>query len=314
MVSYHAPNVSGGIVAEGEMTLPKLRSGSITVIGDLAMDVTARVPIAFGDITRDTMCPAAVTVAVGGSAANFAVAAAGLFVKVHLITAVGMDSAGEWLIHAIEGARVEVHAQQIASRPTRVVMVIRDGGPRHGTRLMVPGKEVANTELTKDVMARLEPIISNTDLLMVDGYSLLAEPRRSASLHGMHMARDADAEVAVDIVPHNLYTRWSVAELMAVTNLSTIVISEVDTLLGFMGSPPLSEPTEDAAATTIGALREMLGPKMMSLRFGVGNIDQSLLVRQDGTYEHTWNGYINAPDTAGFGDRLSAREMLFFMH
>jgi sugar/nucleoside kinase (ribokinase family) len=295
------------------MTQPTLHPGSITAIGDLAMDVTARVPLAFGDIARDIMCPAAVTVAVGGSAANFAVAAAGSFVKVDLITAVGQDSVGDWLIRAVESAHVDVHAQRIASRSTRVVMVIRDGSPGHGTRLMIPGNDVANTELTKDNMAMLESVISNTDLLMVDGYSLLAEPRRTAALYGMRMARDADAKVAVDIVPHNLYTHWSAAELMAVTDLSTIVIGEVNTLLGFMGLPPLSEPTERAAAATIGALRDMFGPKMMSLRFGIGNIDQSLLVRQDGTYEHTWNGYVNAPDAAGFGDRLSAREMLFFM-
>jgi hypothetical protein len=46
------------------------------------------------------------------------------------------------------------------------------------------------------------------------------------------------------------------------------------------------------------------------LRYGVGRIDRSLVVWRDGSTRLRGTGYTDIADPAGFGDRLTAAELV----
>lgn len=138
------------------------------VVGDLLEDVVVRLA---EPTRRGADAPAVITRRRGGSAANVAVAAAGLGAPVRLVTAVGDDPLGRSLTAAAEAAGVEVRARRTA-RTGSVVVVVEPGGER----TMYPDRAAA-----ADV--RLDPVDGDgLSLLHVPAYGLLPLPGHPGAL------------------------------------------------------------------------------------------------------------------------------------
>ncbi len=158
----------------------------ITTLGDLLLDVIAHLDeeVVPGD---DRM--ATTRVGAGGQAANVAAWAASLGAETRLVTKRGADAAGELVADELRGHGVEV-VGPVDGR-TGVVIAIAAAGDR----TMVSDRGSAPA-LEPD---ELEPAWFRCDALHVSGYALLLEPAASAAARAVALAREAGAQVSLDL-------------------------------------------------------------------------------------------------------------------
>ncbi len=76
----------------------------VVVVGDVVVEVSARIETSFTALSQDCLQYAPVQFAVGGSAANFALAAAQHDCEVVLAGAIGTDALGEVVLSTLERA------------------------------------------------------------------------------------------------------------------------------------------------------------------------------------------------------------------
>jgi sugar/nucleoside kinase (ribokinase family) len=161
----------------------------VVVVGDLMTDTVARAafPLAKGSDT-----PAAVTMHGGGSGANVAAWLAVEGVEVSFAGRRGSDIAGRNRDMELMGYGIDARLVMDAERPTGtcVVMVTHKGDR---TLLSDPGANAAL--LPEDIPPDL---FSPGSHLHVSGYSLLNEGSRTAALHALGMARNAQMSISVD--------------------------------------------------------------------------------------------------------------------
>ncbi|WP_329391662.1 carbohydrate kinase family protein [Streptomyces sp. NBC_01716] len=282
----------------------------ITVLGDVNLEVTGVIAPRFGALTGDHLTSAPLKVHVGGTAANFAIAARAHFRRVRLVGVVGTDEQGSWAESALRSCGVDTRLFRSPGRPTGTVVAIRDGGTQQGSRLMIASPGSANSALTSDHIASNGDVLADTDFIVADGYSLLSEPRRSAVLEAMRRGSRAGAHVVLDLVPHHLETLISHEELRVWLTYASIVVCEAATARGLLGLPLPSGPLQlPAARETAEQLARAFPGRAFLLRFGFANIDQSLIRHPDGESTHHFTGFSEATDTYAFGDRLTAREI-----
>jgi ribokinase len=160
----------------------------VCTLGDLLIDVIVRAPepLAAG---ADT--PVETRVATGGQAANVASWVVELGAEARFVGKRAGDPAGELARSLLERRGVEV-AGPVVGGPTGVVVAFV--GP-DGERSMATDRGVA-PELRAD---ELEAEWFACERLHVSGYGLLADPIGEAALAAARLAREAGAEVSVDL-------------------------------------------------------------------------------------------------------------------
>ncbi len=156
-------------------------------LGDLLEDVVVH---RRSGVRTDTDTPCAILRRRGGSAANAAVAAAGVLGpgRVRFFGQVGADPLGDRLLDELAAGGVEP-------------CVRRDG--RTGTVVVLTGADGERTMLTdRGACAELDgfeaPWLEDLAILHVAGYSLLEDPLASAARRMIRAVRDAGGIVSVD--------------------------------------------------------------------------------------------------------------------
>lgn len=132
----------------------------------------------------------------GGCPTNISVGARRLGLRTALLTAVGVDPVGDFIVHAL--AREQVETRYIPRKPGRrssaVVLGIE---PPDRFPLVYYRDNCADIELTIDDV--LAAPIAGARCLLISGTGLSKEPSRSATLFAAEQARRAGAEVALDL-------------------------------------------------------------------------------------------------------------------
>ncbi|HWQ15469.1 MAG TPA: 5-dehydro-2-deoxygluconokinase [Roseiflexaceae bacterium] len=162
---------------------------------------------------------------VGGCPTNIAVGARRLGLRTALLTAVGQDPVGDFILHFLNGEGVETRyiPRKPGRRSSAVVLGIE---PPDRFPLTYYRDNCADIELTiDDVLAA--PVASSRALL-ISGTGLSKEPSRSATLFAAELARRAGVTVALDI--DFRADQWHDARAFGVTLRSAMRL--VDIVLG----------------------------------------------------------------------------------
>ena len=133
---------------------------------------------------------------VGGCPTNIAVGVRRLGLKSSLLTAVGDDQVGDFVLNFLESEQVDVSAtpRKPGHRTSAVILSIL---PPDSFPLTFYRDNCADRELTVADVERAP--IADASLLVVTGTGLSHDPARCATLHGASMAKAAGNRVLVDI-------------------------------------------------------------------------------------------------------------------
>jgi 5-dehydro-2-deoxygluconokinase len=133
---------------------------------------------------------------VGGCPTNISVGTRRLGLRVALLTALGEDKVGDFILHFLrkEGVETRFIQRKPGRRTSAVVLGIE---PPDRFPLVYYRDNCADIELTIDDV--LAAPIAASRVLLISGTGLSKEPSRSATLYAAELARQAGVTVALDI-------------------------------------------------------------------------------------------------------------------
>jgi sugar/nucleoside kinase (ribokinase family) len=175
----------------------------VCTLGDLLLDVVVKLakPLAEGDDTR-----AETRVGAGGQAANVAAWAAALGAEARFVGKRGADASGELVEDDLLRRAVDVLGPPPTGRNGVVVSLVE----LDGSRTMVSDRGVA-PQLEPD---EIRPEwFDRADWLHLSGYSLMREPIGSAAERAAELAREASANVSVDLSSVNVIREFGAKRL-----------------------------------------------------------------------------------------------------
>ncbi len=260
------------------------RDGAV-VLGDLLLDV---VLAPAGPLEHATDVPGRVVLRQGGSAATTARWLARLGTPTTLVTAVGRDAIGRALVDEIECTMLTVRARWVPKLPTGRIGVLVEPS---GERSFVADRGAADGLEAEDVRPRW---FRTARLLHLPAYSLLTDPLRQAATRAVQLARDAGAQVSVDLA--------STGPLLAVGR--SVALERLDAVSPdvLFGTQPEAEAL--LAAAPIEVLLE-LAPVVVLKRGQQGAL---ILARSlpEQRLEARPTRILPSPDTTGAGDAFDA--------
>ncbi len=133
---------------------------------------------------------------VGGSPLNIAVACSRLGVNASLLTAVGNDKVGEFIINFLKNEGVNTHCIPVknSSRSSAVLLGIE---PPDKFPLVYYRDNAADSQVTIDDVINAN--IQDYKILLINGTALNMEPTRSATFYAAEVAEKINVQVVFDL-------------------------------------------------------------------------------------------------------------------
>lgn len=175
----------------------------IVVLGDLNLDVLARLP---GRLPPDGEVRSVVRAAPGGSAGNFARAAACEGAEVVFIGSVGNDLVGDLLVLSLKEQGITARIKRV-DRPTGTIVSLVGA---HGKTILC--SRGANDSLDPPWIK--EEWFQGVDHLHLSGYSLLSASQCKAARRAIRISRLLKMTISVDPPPANLIRAFGVAAFL----------------------------------------------------------------------------------------------------
>ena len=214
---------------------------------------------------------------VGGCPTNISVGTRRLGLRSVLLTAVGMDPVGDFLLHFLEqeGVITDFIPRKKGHRTSAVILGIE---PPDKFPLVYYRDNCADIELTfEDVLAAP---IADSRLLLVSGTGLSREPSRSATIFAAERARSCGTKVVLDLDFRP--DQWHDARAFGVTVrsllcLTDLVIGTADEVKAAALSEGLSVTVEDSQVSGAQVSGDVLkavdtilsaGPEALALKRG----------------------------------------------
>lgn len=135
----------------------------------------------------------------GGAPANVAAAIAKLGTPTRLISALGEDDLGDWLIEVLQEQRVACQIQRVAAVPTRTVLVQRDEtGDRTFIGFSAPDPAAfADAHLAPDWIDAVD--FAGVEYLVMGTLGLAYPTTASAIERAQHKAQQTGAKIVIDL-------------------------------------------------------------------------------------------------------------------
>lgn len=261
-------------------------AGHFVVLGDLMMDVTARIE---SQIAYASDTPAKVTLQPGGSAANTAAWMATSGTPVRLIGCIGDDEFGRTLGASLRAVGVDARLHVDGSLPTGTCVILVDHS-RERTMFPDPG---ANCALrSEEVVTALDDAqaAGELDHLHVSGYALLNPASRAAGLTAIDHARSLGATISLDPASAGPLAQCLDVVLPVVDRLDVLVANEAEAAVLTGVSAELSLETLAARVPLVVVKRGAAG----------------VVARQGGQTVARAAVKVGVIDTTGAGDAFSA--------
>lgn len=291
------------------------RRFSLFVIGDAGVEVRASLPdVRFAELGADRLTYAPARAVVAGTAVNLARCAARYFGRVSVLAKIGEDDYTPVIRRELRRIGADGRLRVEAGAPNGVSVMLRDrprgNGP--GVRLLVVQDEPPGRRLTAAEVRAEAAGIGAADVLVTDGYSVLSPVSRAALREAAHLARAAGTRVAFDLVPHDIDARLPASAVLPALACADLVFAEAATLARLLGHPAPADGDEVRRLPPV-LDRAVPGRPLWLLRFGATALEHVLAYRRGCLLMEYSTGYADGVRRAGFGDRLAACELYWWL-
>ncbi len=260
----------------------------VVCVGDLNLDVIAFVR-AEPQLSRDEYL-SSVKPSLGGGAANVAVGLARLNVPSVLISRVGNDLFGQFLLRELGEESVGTKHIQVDPRASTgfVVALISKNGER--TMYSFRG---ANVKLSYEEVEYSS--LSEITIFHLSGYSFLEDPQRTSTLRLMELAYRFRSRVSVDLGPER--AQIDAEDLSQIIARANVLFLSADDALRLYHT-----------SSWIDSIRQLLkaGPNTVALKAG----KKGCYVGRGKATVHVQPFHVKAVDTTGAGDAFDAGFLL----
>ena len=162
----------------------------ISIIGDINVDV---ITLLSGPLQKNTDTTSTNAITLGGSTCNVAVWLTHLDVKVDLVSAIGDDVLGSWVITQLQAFGVsDASIRTVSNNRTGTCVILVD---ETGARSMMPD---FGANLLQTVDRELENLMSESDIVVMSAYSFLRPESRKFALDVLECVEKTDARMVID--------------------------------------------------------------------------------------------------------------------
>lgn len=288
-------------------------SARLTYLGTLKLDVISQLETGRFNSPGDTYELADILVKLGGTAANFASAAHGLFARISIIAANGNDLVAEILGTQLAALCDEVLLEKCEDVTSAVVVNLRDAPNEAGVtrRILLSSRLSPHMTLSSDHVRACAGTIRESDVLIADGYSLQHDTSRAALITALEIAKENGVGTIFDLVPHNLPVAMSSGEVIPALRNADIVIAEARTVIGLSKAtwPVMVADEDELIMLAREAANRLTESAAWILRYGFENMEDTLIMRGGKTFASYRTGYRHASQKAGFGDAQLVHEL-----
>ena len=165
-------------------------NSKICIIGDINVDV---ITLLSGPLQRNTDTTSTNAIILGGSTCNVAVWLTHLNVDVNLVSAIGDDVLGSWVITQIQAFGVsDQNIKTVPNNRTGTCVILVD---ETGARSMMPD---FGANLVQSVDEKLETLISESDIVVMSAYTYFRPESQKFALDVLECVERSNARIVID--------------------------------------------------------------------------------------------------------------------
>jgi ribokinase len=162
----------------------------ICIIGDINVDV---ITLLSGPLQKNTDTTSVNAITLGGSTCNVAVWLTHLDVEVNLVSAIGDDVLGTWVITQLQAFGVsDQNIRSISGDRTGTCVILVD---ETGARSMMPD---FGANLVQSVDARLENLIKDSDIVIMSAYTFMRPESNKFAYDVLECVSNSNARMVID--------------------------------------------------------------------------------------------------------------------
>ena len=162
----------------------------ICIIGDINVDV---ITLLSGPLQKNTDTTSTNAITLGGSTCNMAVWLTHLDVDVDLVSAIGDDVLGTWVITQLQAFGVsDKNIKTISNNRTGTCVILVD---ETGARSMMPD---FGANLVQSVDQGLENLIGESDIVVMSAYTYFRPESRKFALDVLECAENSNTRIVID--------------------------------------------------------------------------------------------------------------------
>lgn len=162
----------------------------ICIIGDINVDV---ITLLSGPLQKNTDTTSTNAITLGGSTCNVAVWLTHLDVDVNLVSAIGDDVLGSWVITQLQAFGVsDENIKTVSNNRTGTCVILVD---ETGARSMMPD---FGANLVQSVDQRLDDLIKDSDIVVMSAYTYFRPESRKFALDVLECVESSNAKIVID--------------------------------------------------------------------------------------------------------------------
>ena len=162
----------------------------ICIIGDINVDV---ITLLSGPLQKNTDTTSTNAITLGGSTCNVAVWLTHLGVDVNLVSAIGDDVLGSWVITQIQAFGVsDQYIRTIANNRTGTCVILVD---ETGARSMMPD---FGANLVQSVDEHLKHLISESEIVVMSAYTFFRPESQKFALDVLECVEKSNTRIVID--------------------------------------------------------------------------------------------------------------------
>lgn len=202
----------------------------ICIIGDINVDV---ITLLSGPLQKNTDTTSTNAITLGGSTCNVAVWLTHLDVDVELVSAIGDDVLGTWVITQLQTFGVsDQNIRTVPNNRTGTCVILVD---ETGARSMMPD---FGANLVQSVDESLANLINESDIVVMSAYTYFRPESRQFALDVLECVENSDARIVIDAASSSPIEKAGAENVRQYLSRADLVLANEDEFTALAAGAP----------------------------------------------------------------------------